>query len=74
MGNPPHWLGGISLPAALDVDGDGDVDFAVWSGGQWHFFDNAGVYNKGIWTGGVTRDLLISRQLLPCEKRLRREY
>ena len=64
-GAPPHWTGGTSLPAPLDFDGDGALDFTVWSGGPWHFFNNNGSFNKGIWTGGISGDLPLSRRLLP---------
>jgi FG-GAP-like repeat len=64
-GAPPHWTGGTSLPAPLDYDGDGKVDFTVYSGGPWHFFNGNGTYNKGIWTGGVAGDKALSRRLLP---------
>jgi hypothetical protein len=36
-GAPPHWTGGTSLPAPLDYDGDGAVDFTVYSGGAVAF-------------------------------------
>ncbi len=64
-GAPPHWTGGTSLPAPLDYDGDGRVEFTVFSGGPWHFYNDDGTYNKGIWTGGVAGDQGISRRLLP---------
>ena len=64
-GAPPHWMGGASVPAPLDYDGDGKADFTVYSGGPWHFFNSNGTYNKGIWTGGVTGDQALSRRLLP---------
>jgi exo-beta-1,3-glucanase (GH17 family) len=64
-GAPAHWTGGTSLPAPLDYDGDGAVDFTVYSGGPWHFFNSNGTYNKGIWTGGIAGDQALSRRLLP---------
>ena len=64
-GAPPHWHGGTPLPAPLDHDGDGDADFTVFSGGPWHFYNDDGTYQKGIWTGGVAGDQPISRRLLP---------
>ncbi len=57
--------GGTSLPAPLDYDGDGDVDFTIFSGGPWHLYNDDGSYNTGIWTGGVANDQAISRRLLP---------
>ncbi len=51
-GRPPHWSGGVSMPAPLDYDGDGAVDRTVYAGGPWHFFNADGSLNKGIWTGG----------------------
>ncbi len=32
--------GGTSLPAPLDYDGDGDVDFTIFSGGPWHLYND----------------------------------
>jgi exo-beta-1,3-glucanase (GH17 family) len=64
-GSPPHWTGGTSLPAPLDYNGDGKVDFTVFSGGPWHFYNSNGTYDKGIWTGGVAGDQALSRRLLP---------
>ena len=64
-GAPPHWTGGTSLPAPLDYDGDGKMDFTVYSGGLWHFYNSNGTYNSGIWTGGVAGDKALSRRLLP---------
>jgi hypothetical protein len=64
-GAPAHWHGGTSLPAPLDHDGDGDADFTVYSGGPWHFFNEDGSYDQGIWTGGAPGDQPISRRLLP---------
>jgi hypothetical protein len=64
-GAPPHWTGGIPLPAPLDYDGDGAVDLTVYSGGPWHFYNFDGTYNRVIWTGGVPGDQPISRRLLP---------
>jgi len=60
-GAPPHWTGGTSLPAPLDYDGDGAVDFTVFSGGPWHFYNDDGSYHKGIWGGGVSGDMFVSR-------------
>jgi hypothetical protein len=64
-GAPPHWTGGITLPAPIDYDGNGKVDFTVYSGGPWYFFNGNGTFNKGIWTGGVAGDQAISKRLLP---------
>ncbi len=65
-GQPPHWTGGTSRPAPLDVDGDGRLDFTVYAGGPWHFFDHVGSLAKGIWTGGIPGDVDVSgRPLLP---------
>jgi len=64
-GQPPHWTGVTSLPAPLDYDGDGELDYTVYSGGPWHFFNDNGSYNKGIWTGGAAGDQGLSRRLLP---------
>jgi hypothetical protein len=61
----PHWTGGTSLPAPLDYDGDGKADFTVYSGGPWHFYNSNGTYNKGLWTGGIAGDQVLSRRLLP---------
>ncbi len=41
-GAPPHWTGGTSMPAPLDVDGDGRLEFTVYAGGPWHFFEHDG--------------------------------
>ena len=49
------------MPAPLDYDGDGEVDFTVWAGGPWIFFNDDGSLNKGIWTGGVAGDQALSR-------------
>lgn len=64
-GAPAHFTGGTSLPAPLDYDGDGDVDFTIFSGGPWHLYNDDGSYKTGIWTGGVAADQAISRRLLP---------
>lgn len=65
-GRPAHYLGGISLPAPVDPDGDGRFDFSVYSGGPWHWFNADGSYNKGIWTGAVAGDQDVSkRPVLP---------
>jgi aldose sugar dehydrogenase len=64
-GAPPDANGGAPLPAPLDYDGDGAADFTVYSGGPWHFYNQDGTYNKGVWTGGVAGDRPISRRLLP---------
>jgi hypothetical protein len=64
-GAPPHATGGVPLPAPLDVDGDGILDLAVYSGGPWHFYTPAGAYLKGIWCGAVAGDRPLSRRPLP---------
>jgi Subtilase family/FG-GAP-like repeat len=64
-GAPPHWNGGTPLPAPLDYNGDGKADFTVYSGGPWHFYNQDGSYNRGIWTGGVAEDRALSRRPLP---------
>ncbi len=65
-GQPPHYTGGTSVPAPLDVDGDGTLDYTVFAGGPWHFFNDNGSLNKGIWTGGVAGDIdLSARPALP---------
>ena len=56
--------GGGPQYAPLDYDGDGDVDFAVFNGGAWHFYNDNGTYNKSIWTGGVVNDMPLSRRQL----------
>jgi hypothetical protein len=64
-GAPPHWTGGVSLPGPLDVDGDGRLEYAVYSGGPWHFYQQGGAYDRGVWCGAVAGDLPISRRGLP---------
>jgi hypothetical protein len=64
-GAPPHATGGVPLPAPLDVDGDGQLELTVYSGGPWHFFQPDGSYDRGVWCGAVAGDLPISRRLLP---------
>jgi aldose sugar dehydrogenase len=64
-GAPPNVNGDTPLPAPLDYDGDGAADFTVYSGGLWHFYNNDGTLNKGIWTGDQAGDRPISRRLLP---------
>ena len=41
----------------MDYDGDGTADFTQLCNGAWHFYNENGSYNKGIWTGGVAGDL-----------------
>ena len=64
-GAPPHATGGVPLPAPADVDGDGKLEFAVYSGGPWHYFRDDGTYDRGIWCGAVAGDLPVSRRPLP---------
>jgi hypothetical protein len=64
-GAPAHFTGGTPLPAPVDVDGDGRLEYAVWSGGPWHFFTDNGTYDRGVWCGGVVGDLPVSRRPLP---------
>ena len=64
-GAPPHLLGGTSLPSPIDVDGDGKLEYAVWSGGPWHFYQDSGAYDRGVWCGSVAGDLVVSRRPLP---------
>ncbi len=59
-GAPPHWTGGTPVPVPMDYDGDGTADFTVYSGGPWHFYNDNGTYNKGIWTGGVAGDIPVA--------------
>jgi hypothetical protein len=64
----PAWNGtpaGTPLPAPLDYNGDGKLEYTVYSGGPWHFFNANGSYNKGIWIGYAAGDLPISRRYLP---------
>jgi bacillolysin len=56
-GAPPHWTGGTTIPVPMDYDGDGKVEFTVWAGGPWLFFNDDGSLKKGIWTGGTVGDL-----------------
>ena len=64
-GAPAHFTGGTPLPAPADVDGDGRLEYAVWSGGPWHFFTDTGTYDRGVWCGGVVGDVPVSRRPLP---------
>ncbi len=64
------WTGapifnGTPLPSPLDFTGDGLLDFTVFSGGPWFFFNSNGSMNSGIWTGGVSGDMPISNRYLP---------
>jgi subtilisin-like proprotein convertase family protein len=61
-GSPSHFTGGTSLPAPIDVNGDGILDRAVWSGGPWHFYQANGSYDRGVWCGAVAGDRAISRR------------
>jgi hypothetical protein len=60
-GSPVPFTGTESIPAPLDVDGDGRLEYAVWSGGPWHFFTDSGSYDRGVWCGAVPGDRPISR-------------
>jgi hypothetical protein len=64
-GSPAHFTGGTTLPAPIDVDGDGKLEYAVWSGGPWHFYTDAGTYDRGVWCGAVAGDRAVSRRPLP---------
>ena len=65
-GNPPAPAGGgATKPAPLDYDGDGTLDFTFFGGGPWHFYNDNGSYNKGIWVGKNAVDKPISRRPLP---------
>jgi hypothetical protein len=33
------------------------LDYSIYSGGSWFFYNVDGTLNKGIWTGGVAGDL-----------------
>jgi hypothetical protein len=59
-GIPAHKYGGTSLPAPLDYDGDGEMDYTMYAGGPWHFFDDTGAFVKNIPTGGVVGDQDVS--------------
>jgi hypothetical protein len=37
--------------APVDYDGDGTVDFTLFAGGPWHFFNDDGSYRGGVWVG-----------------------
>jgi hypothetical protein len=41
----------------MDYDGDGGVEPSQLCAGAWHFYNDDGSYNKGIWTGGAPGDL-----------------
>ncbi|HEV8240577.1 MAG TPA: NosD domain-containing protein [Thermoanaerobaculia bacterium] len=60
-GTPPHISGGTTTPEPLDVDGNGTLDFTLFAGGPWHFYNANGTYAKGIWTGGVGEKPLSAR-------------
>ncbi len=62
-GTPPHMSGGTTTPEPLDVDGNGIMDFSLFAGGPWHFYNPNGTYAKGIWTGGVGELPLSARPL-----------
>jgi phage baseplate assembly protein gpV len=64
-GAPPNFVPGTPLPAPLDVDGDGRLDLAVYSGGPWHFFQRDGAYAGGVWCGAISGDRPISARQLP---------
>jgi hypothetical protein len=65
-GLPEYFLaGGKSIPVPLDYDGDGKLDFTIFSGGPWHFFNKDGTYYKGIWTNVLAGDIPISIRSLP---------
>jgi hypothetical protein len=56
----------LGIPAPLDTDGDGDLDFTVYDpGGAWFFFNEAGVAYDSVWTGGAPGDIPISRRIIP---------
>ena len=46
-------------PLPMDYDGDGKAEFTVMSAGAWHFFNDDGSYNKGIWVGDVAGDVAV---------------
>ena len=52
------------MPAPLDLDGDGTLEFTVYGGGPWHFYNDDGSYIRGVWAGGLQGDLPISRRQL----------
>jgi hypothetical protein len=56
------WTGSspACIPAPMDYSGDGKVKFTQLCNGPWHFHDDDGSYNKGIWTGGVVGDQAIT--------------
>jgi hypothetical protein len=41
----------------MDYDGDGRADFSVYQNGAWHFYNDDGTHDKGVWTGGVAGDV-----------------
>jgi hypothetical protein len=43
--------GGSCIPAPMDYDGDGSKDFTLLCDLAWHFYNDDGGYNKGIWIG-----------------------
>jgi phage baseplate assembly protein gpV len=51
-GNP-----GGCIPAPMDHDGDGRLEYTQLCNGAWHFYNDDGSYLKGIWTGSVAGDL-----------------
>jgi hypothetical protein len=59
------WNGVNPLPAPLDHDGNGALDYTVYCGGPWHFFNHDGAYNRGLWTGGLADGRALSRRMLP---------
>jgi hypothetical protein len=56
---PSVWAGMPApgcIPLLMDYDGDLIREPTQFCSGAWHFYNEDGSYNKGIWTGGMPGD------------------
>jgi len=49
-------------PAPLDLDGDGTLEFTVYTGQVWNFYQDDGRLLRQVQTGGLPEGLPISRR------------
>lgn len=64
-GSPGH----SPIPTPYDYDGDGTVDYGVYTSGSWLFFKADGSPMTGFWTSGFAGDIPLSqRQILRVDE------